>query len=100
MSHEPPPSPAARRNWSQEVSRPARAAVACALPLAFALIGLEALPDKTLGPEHPLSLARLSLRLGCFFACSVCFAIAGIGAFRVRRRATRLRNGLCPRCGY
>jgi hypothetical protein len=100
MPQQHPPSPPTTRNWSQEVSWPARAAVACALPLAFALIGLEALPDKTLGPEHPLSLARLSLRLGCFFACSVCFAIAGIGTFRVRRRAIRLRNGLCPTCGY
>ena len=56
--------------------------------------------DDSLGPERPLSIARLGLRLGCFFACGVVFAITGIGTFRARRWTTRLREGLCPTCGY
>jgi hypothetical protein len=100
MPQDQLPSSPATPTWWHEVSLAARAAVACGVPLAFALIIAEATFDHFLGPEHPPSIARLSLRLGCFFACGVCFALAGIGTFRARRRTTRLRDGLCPTCGY
>lgn len=92
----PPPT----RTWWDEISAPARVAAVCALPIAFGLAISEAVFDDSLGPERPLNLARLALRLGCFFACGVTFAIAGIGSFRAWRWTTRLRKGLCLRCGY
>ena len=79
---------------------PARVVFVCAILIAFGLVIWEAAAGDSLGPEHPLSTARLSLRLGCFLACGACFAIAGIGTFRARRWTARLRNGLCLKCGY
>jgi hypothetical protein len=101
----PSPSPAAApaatmRSWWQEVSTPARAAFVCGVPLALGLGFGEAAAGDALGPEHPLALPRLALRLGCFLASGVCLAIAGVGTFRAWRRTTRLRTGLCPTCGY
>ena len=99
MQQEQSPSPAPARSWWHEVSNPARAAFVCALPIALGLTALEAI-DGSLGPEHPLSLIRLTLRLTVFFACAVCFAIAGTGTFRAWRWRTRLLKGLCLKCGY
>ena len=82
------------------MSKPARAAFVCAIAAAFGLVICEAAMDEWLGPEHPLSDSRLSLRLGCFAACGVSFAIAGVGTFRAWRWTARLRKGLCPACGY
>jgi hypothetical protein len=79
---------------------PARAAFACGVPLAFGLVVCEAVFDHSLGPEHPLSIARLALRLGCIVACCVSFMIGGISTYRARRWITRTRKGLCPTCGY
>ncbi len=93
-------SPPATRAWWHEVSVAARAAFVCAVSVAFGLVIWEAVFGDSLGPEHPLGIARLSLRLGCFVACGVSFAIAGIGTFRAWRLTTRLRRGLCPICGY
>ena len=78
---------------------PARVAFVCGFPVAFGLVIWDAAGDS-LGPEHPLGVARLSLRLGCFLACGVCFAVAGVGTFRAWRVTARLRDGLCPTCGY
>ena len=91
---------AATRVWWTEISTPARVAFVCGFPIAFGLIICEAVFDDSLGPEHPLPIGRLALRLGCFFACGLIFAIAGIGQFRAWRATTRLREGLCLRCGY
>ena len=95
-----PSAPPAPRTWWHEVSTPARAAFICGFPLAFGLAISEAIFDASLGPERPLSMARISLRLGCFFACGVSFAIVGTGSFRAWRWTTRLRKGLCVGCGY
>jgi hypothetical protein len=78
----------------------ARVAFVCGFPIALGLVIGEAVFDGSLGPEHPLGIARLGLRLGCFFACGVSLAIAGIGTFRAWRWTTRLRKGLCLTCGY
>src|SRR5688500_13770574 len=56
--------------------------------------------DDSLGPEHPLPIARLRLRLVTIFATALAFAIATIAAVRMGRQATRLREGLCVKCGY
>jgi hypothetical protein len=56
--------------------------------------------DHSLGPEHPLPIARLALRLVIFVATGVAFAIVSITAFRLGRQANRLREGLCVKCGY
>ncbi len=56
--------------------------------------------DHSLGPEHPLSIIRLGLRLTPFFATAVCIAIGLFGMSRSERAATRLRKGLCVKCGY
>jgi hypothetical protein len=56
--------------------------------------------DDSLGPEHPLPIARLARRLVPFFATAAAFAIVSIMAVRLGRRATRLRDGLCVTCGY
>jgi uncharacterized glyoxalase superfamily protein PhnB len=82
------------------VSTPARVAFVCAIPVALGFVACEGIFDDSLGPEHPLPVARLALRLGCFLACGVSFAIAGTGTFRAWRWTTRLRAGLCPTCGY
>src|SRR5437763_6718330 len=87
------------RAWWHEISTPARAALVGGFPVAVGLAAWKA-ADGSLGPEHPLGVARLGLRLGCFLACGVTLAIAGVGAFRTRRRSARLRGGLCPECGY
>ena len=100
MQHEQTSSPSSTRVWWHEVSRPARAAFVCGIPVAFGFVIWEAVFDDSLGPEHPLGIARLSLRLGCFFACGVSIAIAGIGTVRAWRWTTRLRKGLCLTCGY
>ena len=99
MQQEQTSSPSATRVWWHEVSTPARAAFVCAIPIAFGLVIWEAV-DDSLGPEHPLSIIRLGLRLGGFFACGVSLTIAGIGTFRAWRWTTRLRKGLCLTCGY
>ena len=95
-----PSSPSATRGWWHEVSTPARLAFVCAIPIAFGLVIWEAVFDDSLGPEHPLGVGRLSLRLGCFVACGVSFGVAGIGSFRAWRWTARLRKGLCLKCGY
>jgi hypothetical protein len=100
MQQEQTSSPSATRAWWHEISTPALAAFVCGIPIAFGLVICEAVFDDSLGPEHPLPIARLALRLGCFFACGVSFAVAGIGTFRAWRWATRLRMGLCLKCGY
>jgi hypothetical protein len=56
--------------------------------------------DDSLGPEHPLPIARLALRLVSIFATVAAFAIVLITAVRMGRRAIRLREGLCVTCGY
>ena len=56
--------------------------------------------DRSLGPEHPLPVARLALRLVTLFATALAFAIVGIAGVRTGRRAMRLREGLCVKCGY
>ena len=99
MQQEQTSSPSATRLWWHEVSNPARVAFVCAFPIAFGLVIWEAV-DDSLGPERPLSITRLSLRLGCFFACGAACAIAGIGTFRAWRWTARLRKGLCLNCGY
>ena len=100
MQQEQTSSPSATRAWWHEVSRPARVAFVCGFPIAFGLVIGEAVHDDSLGPEHPLGVSRLGLRLGCFFACGVSIAIAGTGTFRAWRWTTRLREGLCLKCGY
>src|SRR5688500_8322497 len=100
MSQEQTSSPAATRAWWHEVSVPARAAFVCGIPIAIGLAAWEAAADDSLGPEHPLSITRLGLRLGSFLASAVCIAIASIGSFRAWRWTTRLKKGLCPGCGY
>src|SRR4051812_25172621 len=100
MQQQQTSSTSATRAWWQEISKPTRTAFVFSFPIAFGTVALEAACGDSLGPERPLSIARLSLRLGCFFACGACFAIAGIGAFRAWRWTTRLRKGLCPTCGY
>jgi len=88
------------RSWWREISAPARVTFAGAIPVAFGAVGLEAVLNDSLGPEHPLGVARLALRLVPFVATAACFAIAATGALRARRVASRLRGGLCPACGY
>ena len=100
MPQNSPSSPAARGTWWAEISKPARVGFACAILIAFGLVAAEGVFDGSLGPERPRNVARLGLKLGCFFACGVSFTIAGIGTFRAWRRATRVREGLCPECGY
>ena len=56
--------------------------------------------DASLGPEHPLPIARLTLRLLTLFATAVAIAIPSIIGFRMSRQAIRLREGLCVKCGY
>jgi hypothetical protein len=93
-------SPSATRTWWHEVCTPARAAFVCGFPVAFGLVIWEAVQGDSLGPEHPLGVARLGLRLACFLACGVSIAVAGVGTFRAWRRTARRRAGLCPTCGY
>ena len=100
MQQEQTPSPFPTRAWWHEVSTPARVAFVCGVPVAFGLVMCDEIFGDAIGPEHPLGIARLSFRLGCFAACGVMFAIAGVGTFRARRVTTRLRQGLCPACGY
>ena len=100
MQQQQTSSPSATRVWWHEVSWPARVAFVCGIPVAFGLVIWEAVFDDSLGPEHPLGIGRLSLRLGCFFVCGVCLAIAGIGTFRACRWRARLLKGLCLKCGY
>src|SRR5687767_6581302 len=99
MQQEKTSSSTATRTWWPEVSKPARAAFVCGIPIAIGLAAWDA-ADDSLGPEHPLSVTRLALRLGSLSASAVSIAIASIGAFRAWRWTTRLRTGLCPRCGY
>jgi hypothetical protein len=56
--------------------------------------------DDSLGPEHPLPIARLALRLVTIFATAAALAIVSITAVRLARQAMRLREGLCVKCGY
>src|SRR5436305_1817804 len=100
MQQEQTSSPSATHTWWQEVSKPARAAFVCGFPIAFGAVIWEAVCGESLGREHPLSMARLGLRLGCLFGCAVSFAIAGVGLFRAWRWTDRLRRGLCLTCGY
>src|SRR5688500_1176866 len=72
MQPEQTSTPSATRAWWHEVSWPARVAFVCGIPVAFGLVIWEAVFDDSLGPEHPLGIGRLSLRLGCFFVCGVC----------------------------
>ena len=99
MQHGRTSSPSATRVWWHEISNPARAAFVCGIPIAFGLIIWDA-ADDSLGPEHPLGLVRLSLRLGGLSIIAACLTIAGIGTFRAWRWTTRLRNGRCLKCGY
>src|SRR5688572_15102402 len=94
-----PSAPPAPRTWWHEVSMPARAAFIGSIPLAFGLVTYEAVFDDSLGPEHPLSIVRLSLRLGGFCACGMSVAIAGVGLVRASQWVARLRHGLCAACG-
>jgi hypothetical protein len=100
MRHEQTPSRNATRLWWHEVSTPARVAFWCGFPVALGAVVLEAALDDSLGPERPLSITRLSLRLVPFIATGVSVAIGSIGSFRAWRWATRLRTGLCVQCGY
>jgi class 3 adenylate cyclase len=100
MQQEQTSSPSATRAWWHEIPKPARAAFVCAFPIAFGAVGLEAILGDSLGPEHPISTTRLGLRLVPFLATAACIAIGSIGAFRAWRATTRLRNGLCVKCGY
>jgi hypothetical protein len=79
---------------------PARVAFVCGFPIAFGAVGLEAILDGSLGPEHPMSATRLGLRLVPFFATAGCIAICSIGMFRAWRATTRFGKGLCVNCGY
>jgi hypothetical protein len=82
-----------------KVSKAAMVAFVCSFVIAMGLVAWDAV-DQSLGPEHPLSNARLGLRLGGLFAMAVCFAIVGTVTFRALRCTTRLRKGLCLKCGY
>lgn len=95
-----PSAPPATPAWWHEVSKPARAAFVCGFPIAFGAAIWEAVQGDSLGPEHPLSITRLGLRLVPFFATAVCIAIGLTGTFRAWRATTRLRKGLCLTCGY
>lgn len=97
-SDQSSPPPATYPLW-HELATPARAVFVCALPVAIGLAFWEAV-DRSLGPEHPLSLGRLGLRLASLSASAVLIAIASTGTFRARRGTARLRKGLCPACGY
>ena len=99
MQQQQTSSPSATRVWWHEVSRPARAAFLCGIPIALGLVIWEA-TDKSLGPEHPLPIARLALRLGGLSIIAVCLAIPSIGTIRAWRWTTRLRKGFCLTCGY
>ena len=99
MQQEQTSSPSATRAWWHEISKPARAAFVCDFPIAFGAAICDAV-DDSLGPEHPLSITRLALRLVTFFVTAVCIAIALTGTFRAWRVTSRLRKGLCLRCGY
>ena len=100
MQQEQTSSPSATRAWWHQVSKPVLAAFVCGLAIAFGAVGLEAILGDSLGPEYPMSTTRLGLRLVPFFATAACVAIGWIGAFRAWRATTRLREGLCVKCGY
>src|SRR5262249_5177476 len=99
MWEEQTATPSSKRKWWQELSKSARAAFVCGVAIAIAIAFWEAVRDW-LWLSHPLNISQLWITLVSIFAIAVCVAIASIGAFRARRATTRLRKGLCPRCGY
>ena len=95
----------AKRTWWQRLSKRVRTTtgfVVSILTCTAIAIGAAVWDevDASLGPEHPLPIARLALRLVTFFATAAAFAIVSITAFRLGRQAIRLREGLCVKCGY
>ena len=95
----------ATRTWWYGLSERVRTTIACTASIVLCTavaIGATVwdATDDSLGPEHPLSLARLALRLVTFLATGVAIAIGTIVAYRTGREATRLRRGLCVKCGY
>jgi hypothetical protein len=55
---------------------------------------------NTTPDTHPLQTDRLCLRIIGMAAIVANLAIAGTCIFRAYRLAARLRDGLCPACGY
>src|SRR5688572_9778925 len=105
MRQEQATSSSAQRTWWHGLSEPARTTIACTVSIVTcSAIAIGATvwdaADDSLGPEHPLPIARLGLRLVTFFATAVAIAIGSIMAFRMGRQTTRLRGGLCLKCGY
>ena len=95
----------AKRAWSHGLARRVRTTsgfVVSILTCVAIAIGAAVwdAADASLGPEHPLPVARLALRLVPFFATGLAFAIVAITGVRLGRRAVRLREGLCVECGY
>jgi hypothetical protein len=75
------------------------AAYACTLAVALGLPLWDAVHNRS--PDtHPLQIDRLGLRVLGLFAVAVNVAIVGRVVFRSARLAARLRNGMCPTCGY
>jgi hypothetical protein len=105
MQQEQATLSSANRTWWHVLSKPLRTTTAFVVSiLTCVAIGIGAgvweETDDSLGPEHPLPVARLALRLVPFFATAAAFAIVSITAVRMGRRAIRLRDGLCVKCGY
>jgi hypothetical protein len=95
----------ARRTGWHELSNPLRTTTAFVVSIVTcAAIAIGATvwdaTDNSLGPEHPLPIARLALRLVTLFATAAAIAIASITAVRMGRQAMRVREGLCVKCGY
>ena len=88
---------AMRTGW-RHLSNPARTVFVCSFTVAIAIPAWEAV--RHLPDSHPLPVGLLLLRVAGMFATALCIAIALVYLFRARRIETRLRNGLCPTCGY
>src|SRR5688572_23148177 len=99
MRQEQTSSPSAKHAFGPVASKPEWAAYVCTLLIAFALPTWDAVRNDS-ADTHPLQFDRLCLRLGCLLAVAVNFAIVGWVIFRSWRVAARLRDGLCPACGY
>ena len=105
MQQEQPSFSSASRTWWHGLSERVRTTIACTASIVFCTavaIGATVwdTADSSLGPEHPLGIARLALRLVTFFASAVAIAIGTIVALRMARETIRLRKGLCLKCGY
>src|SRR5215207_10933577 len=105
MRQQQPAFSSAKRTWWDGLSKPVSTttgfvvSILTCVAIAFGATIWDA-TDDSLGPEHPLPVARLALRLVTIFATAVALAIASIMALRLGRRAMRLREGLCVTCGY